>query len=145
MAQQFEHCIYMGGERSQRNTSMYAKCHMALWFQVTPHHLIIIIGPSQLTQLCLHFLGMPPYVNYQAINRLKRSLGSRPPHSVRVIIVCRRQTVEKLKNGESLAWAETSREGRRLVGVARNFQTFLTLCFCQILEAKRKTMGCWVR
>ena len=43
--------------------------HMALWFQVTLRHLIV--GPSQLTQLYLDFLGVPPYVNYQAINRLK--------------------------------------------------------------------------
>ena len=48
----------------------------------------------------------------------------------------------------------TSREGRRgvpgrrLVGVARNFfryQAFLTLRFWQIMEAKSKTMVCWVR
>ena len=38
--------------------------HMALWFQVTLRHLIV--GPSQLTQLYLDFLGVPPYVNYQA-------------------------------------------------------------------------------
>ena len=38
--------------------------------------------------------------------------------------------------------------GRRLVGVARNFfryQAFLTLRFWQIMEAKSKTMGYWIR
>ena len=47
--------------------------HMALWFQVTLCHLII--GPSQLTQLCLHFQEAPPYVNYQAINGLKHGIS----------------------------------------------------------------------
>ena len=37
------------------------------------HHLIV--GPSQLTQLYLDFLGVPPYVNYQAINRLKHGFS----------------------------------------------------------------------
>ena len=44
--------------------------HMALWFQVTLHHLII--GLSQLTQLCLR---VPPYVNHQAINMLKHGFS----------------------------------------------------------------------
>ena len=47
--------------------------HKALWFQITLHHLKI--GPSQLTQICLHFLGAPPYVYYQAINRLKHGFS----------------------------------------------------------------------
>ena len=49
------------------------------------------------------------------------------------------------------AWAETSREGRRGVDAWRcgtsfyRYQAFLTLRLWQIVEAKSKTMGCWVR
>ena len=33
-------------------------------------------SPTQLTQLCLHFLGVPPYVNCQAMYRLKHGLSA---------------------------------------------------------------------
>ena len=73
------------------------------------------------------FTKILPLEKYPLYGRLKNSLSSRPPHSVRILIVRRQLMFEKLniqKMGK--AWAETSREGRLLVGVARNFSRYQT-------------------
>ena len=56
----------------------YGTASNAIWpygIVVSGYSSHLIVGPSQLTQLCLDFLGAPPYVNYQAINRLKHGFS----------------------------------------------------------------------
>ena len=47
----------------------YGTARNAIWpygIVVSGYSSHLIVGPSQLTQLYLDFLGVPPYVNYQA-------------------------------------------------------------------------------
>ena len=92
--------------------------HMARWFQVTLHRLII--GPSQLTQLCLHFLGAPPYVSYQAINRLKHGF---PPAILAIMA----------------PWCLPP-EGRTRTHATYNLYIFPGICWLTMLKAVKYTL-----
>ena len=146
-------------------TCIYMYMHVLFddhyWKRVRPGHVTCGQG-VQPNSLSVTFdpahnkakIGRVWYIPFPFLPR-SPSLGSRPsPYNYVRVLIARGWANRRAGK----AWVDSSREGRTVVVqyLARapwcrcgtlfsRYQAFLTRCFWRTVEAKSKTIGCWVR